>query len=149
MLFIYLYIDCHYLKNKIKYLFLMDFTSQRVISAGKAGLTGIASQYGLHDSIESGFQLSITKKLEPKHPLEDSTSLMDSRQSFQSVNLMQTMETKILSGISRLPGLPSSKLSLSILNNSIETIEVQDFLNCIFIFCSLINPLVPSDSPYY
>lgn len=112
----------------------MDFTSQRVISAGKAGLTGIASQYGLHDSIESGFQLSITKKLAPKHPLEDSTSLMDSRQSYQSVNLMQTMETKILSGISRLPGLPSSKLSLSILNNSIETIEVQDFLNCIFIF---------------
>lgn len=112
----------------------MESSTLRVISATtQTSLSdGIASQYGLHDSLISGSQLSLAKELSPKHPLEDSSSLMEARSSYQSMKLLVGMETKILSNISRLSGLPSSKLSLSILNNSIDTIEVEDFMNCIF-----------------
>ncbi|PJF19913.1 hypothetical protein PSACC_00271 [Paramicrosporidium saccamoebae] len=108
--------------------------------------------YGVHDTLRNGLH-SIAHDLAPRHPLvatlntvviklqytnyqvseedEQRRCTLGTRLLGAHITTRIMAEKSILGECTRLPGLPSSRLGLSIIEGSDETINVEDILNAV------------------
>jgi proteasome maturation protein len=99
----------------------------------------VKGPYGIHDTLRNGLQ-SVAHDLAPRHQLmstlanaegadERRRRTLGERLLGSHINTRMMAEKAILAECTRLPGLASSRLGLSVLNGSNETIDVEDILN--------------------